>query len=147
MRVALHGFLLLAVLAGNAQTGALWEAQQNRILALERAWNQAVQQKDAKAVEPLLDEELIYIDDDGTIMNKAHYLTSVRESAQHFQRIVNESTQVRFFGKSAVVIGIYREQGVKNGKPYILRDRFVDTWIDQNNAWMCVASQSTLIAH
>src|ERR1700722_17771570 len=100
MRVALHGFLLLAVLAGNAQTGALWEAQQNRILALERAWNQAIVQKDAKAVEPLLDKELIYIDDDGTIMDKAHYLASVRAPEPHLQHIVSEAMQVRSFAGS-----------------------------------------------
>jgi hypothetical protein len=145
MKFALYGFLLLGILAGHAQTGTLGEAQQNRILSLERAWNQAIVQKDAKAVEPLLDKELIYIDDDGTIMDKAHYLASVRAPEPHLQHIVSEAMQVRSFAGSVIVVGIYREQGIKNGKPYLLRDRFVDTWIDHKGAWMCVASQSTLI--
>lgn len=147
MKTAFYGFLLLACAAGNAQTGAPRDAQQSRILGLESAWNQAILQRDAKAVEPLLGEELIYIDADGTMMNKAEYLARVRMPEPHFQHIVNESMQVRFFGRSAVVIGIYREQGTKKGKPYLLRERFVDTWIDRNGAWMCVTSQSTLILH
>jgi hypothetical protein len=46
-----------------------------------------------------------------------------------------------------VVIGIYREQGVRNGKAYVLRDRFVDTWVERSGSWICVASQSTLMTH
>ena len=55
--------------------------------------------------------------------------------------------QVRLYGQSAVVIGVYREQGTKNGKLFLHRERFVDTWINQNDAWICMASPSTLIAH
>jgi hypothetical protein len=147
MKIAIYGLVLLTALAGNPQAVAPREAEQTRILALESAWNQAVMQKDSKAVAPLLDEELIYIDDDGVVMNKARYLANLREPEPRLLHIVNESTQVRFFAGSAVVIGIYREQGVRNGKAYVLRDRFVDTWVERNGSWICVASQSTLITH
>jgi hypothetical protein len=147
MKIAFYGLVLLTALAGNTQTAASREAQQTRILALESAWNQAVMQKDSKAVAPLLDEELIYIDDDGSVMNKARYLAGVQSPEPRLLHIVNESTQVRFFAGSAVVIGIYREQGVRNGKAYVLRDRFVDTWVERSGSWICVASQSTLITH
>src|SRR5580692_3852152 len=66
--------------------------------------------RDSKAVAPLLDEELIYIDDDGVVMNKARYLANLREPEPRLLHIVNESTQVRFFVRCAVVIVIYREQ-------------------------------------
>lgn len=146
MKLACCLLLLLAV-AGSEQTTLQNDEEQARILALESAWNQAVLQKDSKAVEPLLDAELIYIDDDGTMMNKAQYLTDVRSPDTHYQHIVSEGMQVRLFGRSAVVIGTYREQGTKKGKPYLLRERFVDTWIDRDGAWMCVTSESTLIGH
>ncbi|MGC1451958.1 MAG: nuclear transport factor 2 family protein [Candidatus Sulfotelmatobacter sp.] len=147
MKMVFYAFMLLTALAGNTQTAASRESQQTRILALESAWNQAVMQKDSKAVAPLLDEQLIYIDDDGSVMNKARYLTGVQAPEPHLLHIVNQSSEVRFFARSAVVVGIYREQGVRNGKAYVLRDRFVDTWIERNGSWICVASQSTLITH
>jgi uncharacterized protein DUF4440 len=145
MKIICYGLVLLTALAGNAQTAASSEAQQARILALESAWNQAVMQKDSKALAPLLDEELIYIDDNGSVMNKARYLADVQSPQPRLLHIMNESMQVRFFAGSAVVIGICREQGVRNGKAYVFRDRFVDTWIERNGSWICVASQSTLI--
>jgi len=140
-------WLLLLALAASGQSNSQNDEEQARILTLENAWNQAVLQKDARAVEPLLDAELIYIDDDGTMMNKAQYLADVRSPEIHYQHIVSETMQVRLFGRSAVVIGVYREQGTKKGKPYLLHERFVDTWIDRNGAWMCVTSESTLIGH
>ncbi|MGA8867205.1 MAG: nuclear transport factor 2 family protein [Candidatus Sulfotelmatobacter sp.] len=142
MRIAWHGFLLLACVAAHAQAGT-----QRRILALENAWNQAVQQKDARAIGPLMHDELVYIDYDGRVMNKAQYLTFVSAPALQIEHIVSESMQVQSYGQSAVVAGVYREKGIKNGKPYLRRERFIDTWIDQDGLWVCVASQSTLILH
>jgi hypothetical protein len=61
-------------------------------------------------------------------------------------RIVNESTTVRFYGTVAVVNGTCRESGVKKGKPYALRERFTDTWVRRSGGWICVSSESTLMA-
>ena len=120
---------------------------QARLLSLENAWNQGVQQKDITAIDALLDKDLIYIDYDGTVMNKAQYMARARGTTVDSEHVVNDSMQAQVYGKSAVVVGVCHESGLKNGKPYLLRERFVDTWINRNGAWMCVASQSTLIVH
>jgi ketosteroid isomerase-like protein len=137
--------LLLTVAAGDAQSGSP-DPQQNRVLALENAWNQALQQKDARAMEPLMGAEVIVIDYDGTMMNKAQYMTRVRVPPRDLVHIVSDSMQVQIYGRSAIVMGIYHEKGMKNGRPYLRSDRFIDTWINRNGAWLCVASQSTPIA-
>ncbi len=138
--------LLLATPRLNAQS-AVQSTEQERILALESSWNQAEQQKDAAALKILLGPELVYVDYDGTIMNKAEYLASVHSPSLHPERIVNESMTVQLYGAVAVVNGVYREKGVKSGKPYAFRGRFTDTWISARGSWVCVASQSTLIMH
>jgi len=122
-------------------------SEQARILSLENAWNQAVQQKDASALNMLLAFDLIYVDDDGTLMDKAGYMTSVESPTISPARIVSDVMNVHFYDKVAVVSGMYRETGIKNGKPYALRERFTDTWIQRSNNWICVASQSTLASH
>lgn len=147
MRIVLCSILLMACAGGNAQVIKPNALEQARLLALESMWNQGVQQKDVKAVEALLDQDLIYIDYDGTVMNKAQYLASMSLPTVHSEHVVSDSMQAQLYGKSAVVMGVYRESGMKNGKPYVLRERFVDTWINRNGAWLCVASQSTLMSH
>jgi ketosteroid isomerase-like protein len=131
----------------NAQAVGKSDGERNRILALENAWNQAVRQKDTVALKLLLGPELVYVDYDGTLMDKQQYLSSVQSHTMQPERIVSESMNVHLYGAAAVVEGIYRETGEKNGKPYTLRERFSDTWIRRNESWECVASHSTLINH
>jgi ketosteroid isomerase-like protein len=136
---------LLAAVRTNAQTVEQTAPEEARILTLENAWNQAVQQKDAQALKMLLAPDLIYVEYDGTLMNKAEYLASVESPSMHPVRIVNEGLTVHFYGTVVVVNGVCRESGIKKGKSYELRERFTDTWVRRGNKWECVASESTLI--
>lgn len=128
-----------------AQDAAQLQADQARIVTLENAWNQAVQLKDAPALKMLLGTDLVYIDYDGSLKNKAEYIASVQDPSRHPARIVSESMTVHLYGATALVNGIYRESGIRDGKPYSLRERFTDLWVHRSETWACVASQSTLI--
>jgi len=79
-------------------------------------------------------------------MNKTEYLASVQSQSLRPERIVSEAMNVHIYGMVAVVNGVYRENGVKNGKPYLLRERFIDTWVHRGETWVCMASGSTLIS-
>jgi ketosteroid isomerase-like protein len=147
MRIVLCSILLILFVSANAQTILPVDSQEARLLSLESAWNQAVQAKDVKAINSLMDQDLVSIDYDGSMMNKAQYMASVSAPAVRLEHVVNDSMQVQVYGQSAVVFGVYLEKGVKNRKAFVHRERFVDTWINRNGAWLCVASQSTLILH
>ena len=148
LRVAAGVFISLLALAllsqGRSQSAS---EDEGRILALETAWNHAEQAKDVGALDQLLAPELVYIDYDGSLMNKAEFLASVKSEGLSPAQIVNETQTAKVFGDCAIVTGIYREKGTNNGKPYTRRGRFTDTWVRTNNTWRCAASQSTLIQH
>jgi ketosteroid isomerase-like protein len=139
--------VLLVVVVAFSTTGIAQtkDAEQSKILALENAWNLAEQSKDVKALNELLGNSMVYIDYDGSIMTKLEFLASVQKPSLHPEQIVNESAVAHVYGDAAVVTGVYREKGVDNGKTYLRRGRFTDTWVYQNGLWQCVASQSTLI--
>ncbi len=139
--------LLFATLFVVGQTVSPQSDDEGRILALETAWNHAEQTKDAAALDQLLAPTLVYVDYDGTIMNKGQFLASVKAESLEPDQITNETMTVHIYSGAAVVTGIYREKGSLKGKPYSRRGRFTDTWISQNGSWQCVASQSTLISH
>ena len=139
--------LMWAVPALLAQTPTQADIGQTKILALENAWNQAEEHKDVKALESLLDPTLVYIDYDGSVMDKAKFIASVQAPSLHPEQIVNESMSAQVYGDSAIVTGVYREKGIRNRKPYLRHGRFTDTWVYHRGNWVCVASQSTLIAH
>jgi len=145
--IVICGLLLIVSATLSGQEAANADAQRSKILALENAWNQAETNKDAKALDGLLASTLVYVDYDGTMMDKAKFMASVKAPSLHPEQIVNESMTAYMYGDSAVVSGIYREKGVRNGKPYSRRGRFTDTWINQSGTWVCAASQSTLISY
>jgi hypothetical protein len=124
------------------QTGG----EEGHLLALESAWNHAEQGKDAHALDQLLAETLVYVDYDGTLLNKSQYLDNTLKSDVRDEQINNDGMTVRIYGNAAVVNGAYRDKGIERGKPFSRRGRFTDTWIRQNGTWQCVASQSTLIS-
>jgi len=139
--------LLLSPLLSSPQTSARLDDDQSKILALENAWNLAEQHKDVKALEMLLHLNLVYIDYDGSRMTKDEFIASVKAPALHPEQIVNESVTAYVYGDSAVVTGVYKEKGVRNGKAYQRRGRFTDAWVFQSGRWMCASSQSTLTAN
>jgi ketosteroid isomerase-like protein len=117
-----------------------------RILGLEKAWNLALEQKDVKALDMLLANTMVSVDIDGSVSSKTEFLASIKAPDYQPSQAVTERTSVQVYGDSAVVVGIFRVKGTEKGKPFVHRERFVDTWIKNNGAWQCVATTSTLIA-
>jgi ketosteroid isomerase-like protein len=116
-----------------------------RILGLEKAWNLALEQKDVKALDMLLANTMVSVDIDGSVSSKSEFLASIKAPAYQPSQAITEQMSVQVYGDSAVVVGIFRVKGTDKGKPFVHRERFVDTWIKNNDAWQCVATTSTLI--
>jgi ketosteroid isomerase-like protein len=49
------------------------------------------------------------------------------------------------FGDTAVAVGIFRIKGIEKGKPYVHRERTIDTWARVNGTWKCVAAVAVTI--
>ena len=133
---------------GTAQKPMKTNGEEGRIIALESAWDQAEQNKDANALANLLAENVVYVDYDGSISTKQQFLASVKNPDIAGEQINNEGVTVRLYNNNvAVSTGIYRDKGIEKGKPFLRRGRFTNVWLNQNGKWECISSQSTLIAH
>jgi uncharacterized protein (TIGR02246 family) len=133
---------------GTAQKPTKTNGEEGRIIALESAWDQAEQNKDANALANLLAENVVYVDYDGSISTKQQFLASVKNPNIAGEQINNEGVTVRLYNNNvAVSTGIYRDKGTEKGKPFLRRGRFTNVWLNQNGKWECISSQSTLIAH
>ena len=115
------------------------------VLGLEKAWNHALEEKDTKALDMILANSLVSVDIDGSIASKNEFLASIKAADYQPSQAVTEQSNVQVYGNAAVVVGIFRVKGTEKGKPYVHRERFVDTWIKINGTWQCVASAGTLI--
>jgi ketosteroid isomerase-like protein len=143
--------LLFAMAVSAAAQNISDSATQSKIVALEGAWNQAYKSGDAKALDGLLDNAIVLVNDDGSVETKDHFLASVRaagsQSGSQEQQVAPESMSVRVFGTTAIATGIFRAKGVEGGKSYVRRERFIDTWVNTGGRWVCVATDATPILH
>src|SRR6266704_1573307 len=122
-------------------------ATQSKIVALEKAWNQAYKLADRKALDTLLDDQIVLINDDGSVQTKTQFLASVKATNSQEQQVAPESMSVHVFGNTAVATGVFRARGVEGGKRYVRRERFVDTWLFNAGKWVCVATNATPVLH
>ena len=141
VKVLVLVFVGMARLLGWSQI----DDDQARILNLENARNQSVQTKDKAGLDMLLAPELVYVGVEGNVMSKAEYMASVKSQLEHPARVVSESMRVHVFGAAAIVDGGYRESGMKKGKPYTLRARFIDMWVRRRDSWVGIASDGTVM--
>jgi hypothetical protein len=114
-------------------------------MSFERLWNQAEIAKDTRSLNDLLADTFVYVDIDGSTLNKTDFLGSVLDRKEQIDSIKIESTSSHVYGNAVIVTGVYMEKGTLNGKTYSHHGRFTDTWIKRGTGWFCAASQSTLI--
>ena len=142
-------FAILAALLAIAAISALGQNnttdEGGRVLGLEKLWNHAIEGKDTKALDQLLASTFVAVEIDGSVSSKSEFLASIKAPEYQPSQAVNEDMSVQVYGNSAVVVGIFRIKGVEKGKPYVHRERFIDTWIKRDQGWQCVASSATLI--
>jgi|SRR5262249_35426363 len=144
------GTLILGLCVAAVLVGAEDEHEagvKTKIVALEKAWNQAYKLSDTKSLDALLDDHIVLINDDGSTQSKELFLASVKRSNSREEQVSPESMSVHVYGTTAIATGVFRATGVGNGKPYTRRERFIDTWILKNNNWVCVGTNATPIIH
>lgn len=131
--------------------GALVSAQDSneataraQVLALEKAWNQAYKAGDVKALAAILDNSLVLVEDDGSLKTKSEFLATVKAATGNEEQVAPESLTVRVFGNTAIAIGVIATKDAKGVKH---RERFIDTWINRNGSWICIATDATPMTH
>jgi ketosteroid isomerase-like protein len=122
-------------------------AVQSKIITLEKAWNQAYKHADRRALDRILDDRIVLLNDDGTVQTKGEFLASVTKSNAQQQQVAPESMSVHVFGNTAISVGVFQAKGIGRGNSYVRRERFVDTWVYKGGNWVCVATNATPILH
>ena len=140
---ALVSILIVPILVAPLATQRT-EAAESKIIALEKAWNQAYKFRDKKALTEILHDSVILIDDDGSLQSRAAFLAGVDAALPTDQQQAEpESMSVLVFGDVAIATGVFRRTTMKNGRSFLERERFVDTWIRRGDSWVCIAASAT----
>lgn len=121
------------------------DSQPTKLLFMERLWNEAQVNRDARALDAMLGANFVNTEYDGEVSDRATFLAGIRDPQFNLASLTIQDTKVSMYGDSAVVTGTYRTKGTYLGKPYEHVGRFTDTWVFADGRWQCVASHTSLV--
>ena len=139
------GVLAAAVLASGFAAAQAQPTDEQTLVELERAWNDAFYKKDIEFLDSILAEEFVATYDDGTLGDRNRELEL---SAAFNQRVISanqEDFTVRVYGDAAVVWFTLRLVGLRQGQRAEVAFRYTDVWVRRDGRWQCVSTQSTRI--
>jgi uncharacterized protein (TIGR02246 family) len=134
--------LLMFVAACNgifAQGGPAQEVQK-----LERAWLDAYEQHDTKAMDAIVADDFTITFPNGAMQTKPQIMTSLkspRPTDGRSMKFRTEEVQARAYGDVVILIGIVITEYQRDGKTASEnRQRYTDTYVKRNGRWQVVAS-------
>jgi ketosteroid isomerase-like protein len=113
------------------------------IRLLESRRYTAMCEADAKTLEELLADSLVYTHSYGGADSKASYLDGIRSKKWVYQAVERPIEDIQVHGDCAVVTGQVRIQLLSGGQPKKLNSRFTNVWVKGRQGWQMVAWQST----
>ena len=116
---------------------------QETIRLLESRRYRAMCEADAKTLEELLADSLVYTHSYGGADSKASYLDGIRSKKWQYRAVERPIEDIQVHGDCAVVTGQVRIELLSEGKPKKLNSRFTNVWVKGGQGWQMVAWQST----
>ena len=132
------------VTASAAQSPPVLSDQQ-ALIELEQAWNEAFYAKDIAFLEKILADEFIATYDDGSRGDKARELALATAFNQQVESAIQDEFKVRVYGSTAVVWFTLRLVGIRQGQRAEVAFRYTDVWVLSDGEWQCVSTQSTKV--
>jgi Domain of unknown function (DUF4440) len=131
---------LCAAPFAHAQTAS---GVEEKLKSMEDSWAASQLQKDhgASVVDGLLAADFSGINEKGKIQNKADWLERLRTDTDTYTYSKNDRMDVHAYGPNiATVVGTSTEKGKdKNGKKFSRSFAWVDTWMERDGQWQCIA--------
>ena len=144
-RLAFACAALATLATAGAAAAQAQPTDEQTLVELERAWNDAFYKKDIEFLDSLLAEEFVATYDDGSLGDRNRELEL---SAAFNQRVISatqEDFTVRVYGDTGVVWFTLRLVGLRQGQRAEVAFRYTDVWVRRDGRWQCVSTQSTRI--
>jgi hypothetical protein len=114
---------------------------EQQILALFEAGDQALMSADIEALSRIFADEYVQYGESGAPLSKREILDSFRSGAIRYPSIVSTGRKIRLFGDTAVVHGSESDEVESAGERFRARYIYLDVLLKRNGQWKIVASQ------
>jgi ketosteroid isomerase-like protein len=139
---------LATVPRGHAQENAAdSSAVQANLKQMEDAWVKALVTKDQAAVGNMIADDFAGFNPEGKHVTKSQLLDEAKNEPNTLSSATNDNMDVHVYGPNlATVCGTTTEKGKdKDGKEFTRSYVWVDTWMERNGKWECIAEGVMLV--
>jgi ketosteroid isomerase-like protein len=132
-------FLLMTILVMQSVAPNIRGKEEDELIALEKAWNQAHVEGDATALEKLWDEELVVTVPEMPVMTKASSLAIWKSGKFRFDKYETSAIKARIVGGAGIVTGRVHRARNFQGTPKQDDWQFTKVYAKRNGEWKVVA--------
>lgn len=134
-----------AAAAGNSDESAV----ASKLKKMETAWGDALMNKDhgVAVVSNMVADDYAGVNSKGKMQTKASLLKEMKDEPGSLTASTTDSMEVHTYGSNiATVCGTSTEKGKdKDGKTFTHRYGWVDTWMERDGKWQCIAEAGMLL--
>jgi ketosteroid isomerase-like protein len=119
--------------------------EEDRILDLDREWNEAYPRLDCAALDRIVADDWVCIDGTGLMITKSELLTRVASSTSFLDPYKFDEITIRIFGEAAIVTGRLSGQMRDRDGARDVNQRYMRVYVKRNEGWQAVATQVTKV--
>ena len=135
--------ILLTLIVGGGSAVAQDDAAQT-VQKLERAWLDAYEQHDAKAMDAIVADDFSITFPNGSIQTKPQIMASLnrsRPAGAPTMKFRTEEVRARVYGDTVILTGRVITEIQREGQANSTeQQRYTDTYVKRNGRWQVVAS-------
>lgn len=115
---------------------------EREVRQLERAWLDAYEQHDSKAMEAIVADDFTITFPDGSIQTKPQILASLKQARGNSPplKFHTDEVQARVYGDTVILIGRVVTEWQQKGVSMKEENRYTDTYVKRGGRWQVVAS-------
>jgi uncharacterized protein (TIGR02246 family) len=127
-------------------SGLASQAQNNgeQVSRLERAWLDAYEKHDVKAMNEIVADDFVITFPDGSRQTKAQIITMIkppRQPGRPTPKFYTEDVQARVYGNTVILMGRVVTEWQRDGQTQSKEQQlYTDTYVKRNGRWQVVAS-------
>ena len=129
--------IFLLILLASCDVTAQSSAEQE-VRKLERAWLDAYEKRDAKAMDAIVADDFKITFADGSIQTKPQIMDSIksaRNSTNQPPKFHTEEVQARVYGDTVILMGRVITEWQQNGQIQQEANLYTDTYVKRNGRW------------
>ncbi len=139
--------LLYIIVLGSVAPAQTQSDPEKEVRKLERAWLDAYENHDAKAMDEIVGDEFFIVFRDGRKQTKPELIAQIRRyvpNTTRKQKFHTEGVKAKVDGTTVVLTGLVISETIQDGKSVSrYEDAYTDTYVKRNGRWQVIESHLT----